>query len=326
MLKEKWKGIKRDLLQKDTYKSMVWTMKKSLLPLLAWRQYGCWPLLRHKTDGRFIMDVKSVFLNGTLEEEVYVEQPKGFSVNGHENKVLKLKKALYGLSKHQGLGIVILTIIFKRMVSQDVFMKVKQQSDGIFISQEAYARETLKKFKMMECNPVTTPTECGVKLSKDDGVRKVDSTTFRSLLGVYGYCDSDYAGDVEDRKSTTEFVFYFGENAISWFSRKQLIVTLSTCESKYVATTVGTCHAIWIRTLLIEHYFAQDGATKIMLDNKSAIALAKNPVFHDRSKHIDARFHFIRDCIVNKEIEVEYVKTLNQVADIFTKALKKDRF
>ncbi|KAL0386129.1 UNVERIFIED_CONTAM: Retrovirus-related Pol polyprotein from transposon TNT 1-94 [Sesamum radiatum] len=62
------------------------------------------------------------------------------------------------------------------------------------------------------------------------------------------------------------------------------------------------------------------------MDNKSAIALAKNPVFHDRSKHIDARFHFIRDCIANKEIEVEYIKTLDQVADIFTMTLKKDRF
>ncbi|KAL0291904.1 UNVERIFIED_CONTAM: Retrovirus-related Pol polyprotein from transposon RE2 [Sesamum radiatum] len=141
-----------------------------------------------------------------------------------------------------------------------------------------------------------------------------------------GYCDSDYAGDVDDRKSTTGFVFYFGENAISWCSRKQPIVTLSTCESEYVATTAGTCHAIWLRRLLSELYFAQDRATKIMVDNKSAIALAKNPVFHDRSKHIDARFHFIRDCIANKEIEVEYVKTLDQVADIFTKALKKDRF
>ncbi|KAL0415961.1 UNVERIFIED_CONTAM: Retrovirus-related Pol polyprotein from transposon RE1 [Sesamum latifolium] len=237
---------------------------------------------------------------------------------------------------------------------------------------------------MMECNSVNTPIECGVKLSKDDGARKVDSTTFRSLVGslryltytrpdilfagglvsqfmenpseehmnaakrilrylkctfnygifytssndvcLKGYCDSDYAGDVDDRKSTTEFVFYFGENTISWCSRKQPIVTLSTCESEYVATTAGTCHAIWLRRLLSELYFAQDGATKIMVDNKSAIALVKNPVFHDRSKHIDARFHFIRDCIANKEIEVEYVKTLDQVADIFTKALKKDRF
>ncbi|KAL0402493.1 UNVERIFIED_CONTAM: Retrovirus-related Pol polyprotein from transposon RE1 [Sesamum latifolium] len=206
---------------------------------------------------------------------------------------------------------------------------------------------------MMESNPVTTPIECGVELSKDDGARKIDSTIFQSLVGslryltctrpdilfvvglvsrfmenpsekhmnaakrilrylkgtfdygifytssndacLKGYCDSDYAGDVDDHKSTTGFVFYFGENAISWCSRKQLIVTLSTCELEYVATTTGACHAIWLWRLLSVLYFAQDGATKIMVDKKSAIALAKNPVFHDRSKHIDSRFHFIRD-------------------------------
>ncbi|KAL0293887.1 UNVERIFIED_CONTAM: Retrovirus-related Pol polyprotein from transposon TNT 1-94 [Sesamum radiatum] len=255
--------------------------------LIALAAQNRWPI--HQ------MDVKSAFLNGNNQHM-------------YEN----FKKVMAQEFEMSDMG----------LMSYYLGLEVKQRSDGIFISQEAYARETLKKFKMKECNPVTTPIECGVKLSKDDGARKVDSTTFRSLVGSL----SDYAGDVDDRKSTTGFVFYFGENAISWCSRKQPIVTLSTCESEYVATNAGTCHAIWLRRLLSELYFAQDRATKIMVDNKSAIALAKNPVFHDRSKHIDARFHFIRDCIANKEIEVEYVKTLDQVADIFTKALKKDRF
>ncbi|KAL0320409.1 UNVERIFIED_CONTAM: Retrovirus-related Pol polyprotein from transposon TNT 1-94 [Sesamum radiatum] len=105
--------------------------------------------------------------------------------------------------------------------------------------------------------------------------------------------------------------------------KEATILTLSTCESEYVATTVGTCHAIWLRRLLSELYFVKDGATKIMVDNKSDIALAKNPVFHDRRKHIDARFHFIRDCIANKEIEGECVKTLDQVADILQRPSRK---
>ncbi|KAL0310132.1 UNVERIFIED_CONTAM: Retrovirus-related Pol polyprotein from transposon TNT 1-94 [Sesamum calycinum] len=128
-------------------------------------------------------------------------------------------------------------------------------------------------------------------------------------LEVEGYCDSDYAGDVDDHKSTIRFVFYFGENAISC-SRKQPIVTISTCESKYVAPIAGTCHAIWLRRLLSELYFAHDGATKIMVDNKSAIALAKNSVFHDRSKHTDVKFHVIRDCITNKEITPQLPKCI----------------
>ncbi|KAL0447558.1 UNVERIFIED_CONTAM: Retrovirus-related Pol polyprotein from transposon RE1, partial [Sesamum latifolium] len=331
--------------------------------LIALAAQNRWPI--HQ------MDVKSAFFNSTLEE-VYVNQPEGFSINSHENKVLKLKKALYGLKqaprawynhldnylqmngfsrylheyalyvkKDKGDILCICIYVddliltgsnphmygtFKKVMAQEFEMsdmrlmsyylglEVKQQSNGIFISQEAYAREILKKFKMMECNPVTTPIEYGVKLSKDDGGKK-------SQLNYI----SKSCCDVNDLRSTIRFVFYFGENKISWCLRKQPIVTLLTCESEYVATTAGTCHAIWLRRLLRERYFAQDGATKIMVDKKSAIALAKNPVFHDRSKHIDARFYFIRDCIANKEIEVEYVKTLDQVADIFIKALKKDR-
>ncbi|KAL0457719.1 UNVERIFIED_CONTAM: Retrovirus-related Pol polyprotein from transposon RE1 [Sesamum latifolium] len=281
-----------------------------------------------------------------------------FQCYGHENKVLKLKKALYGLKQAP------------RAWCSRLDNYLQKNDFSRYLHEYALY---VKKDK-----------ECGVKLSKDDGARKVDSTTFRSLVrslwyltcsrpdilfavglvsrfmenpseehmnaakrilrslkgtfdyGIFytssndvclkGYCYSDYASDVDDRKSTTGFVFYFGENAISWCSKKQPIVTLSTCDSEYVATTAGTCHAIWLRRLLSKLYYAQDGATKIMVENKSTIALAKNPVFHDRSKHIDVRFHFIRDCVANKEIEMEYVKTLDQVADIFIKALKKDRF
>ncbi|KAK3002263.1 hypothetical protein RJ639_020394 [Escallonia herrerae] len=143
---------------------------------------------------------------------------------------------------------------------------------------------------------------------------------------LMGYCDSDYAGDTGNRKSTTGFVFFLETNAISWWSKKQPIVTLSTCEAEYVAAMAGAYHAILLRTLLKELYFEQTEATKIMLDNKSAISLAKNPVFHDRSKHIETKYHFIRQCIENMQVEVGYVKSVDQLADIFTKPLKDDIF
>ncbi|KAK4409422.1 Retrovirus-related Pol polyprotein from transposon TNT 1-94 [Sesamum angolense] len=137
---------------------------------------------------------------------------------------------------------------------------------------------------------------------------------------------SDYAGDVDDRKSTTGFVFYFMKYAIACCSRKQPTMTQSTCELEYVATTTArTCHAIWLTILLSELYFAQNGAAKIIVDNKSTIAIT-GIMFHDPSKHIDARFPFIRNCIANMEIKVEYIKTLDQDVDISTKALKKERF
>ena len=102
---------------------------------------------------------------------------------------------------------------------------------------------------------------------------------------------------MDDRKSTTGFVFYMGDTTFTWTSKKQPIVTLSTCEAEYVVATSSVCHAVWLRSLLKELHMSQVEATEIFFDNKSALALAKNPIFHDRSKHIDTRYHFIRECI-----------------------------
>lgn len=145
-------------------------------------------------------------------------------------------------------------------------------------------------------------------------------------FNLVGYCDSDYAGNVNDRESTSGFMFFLGGSVISWSSKKQSIVTLSTCEAEYVASTSCTCHAIWLRRLLKELNLPQIEATMICVDNKFAQALAKNPVYHDRSKNIDTRYHFIRECIAKKEVELKYVKSHDQVADIFTKPLKFKNF
>ena len=117
-----------------------------------------------------------------------------------------------------------------------------------------------------------------------------------------------------------------GDTAFTWMSKKQPIVTLSSCEAEYVAATSCVCHAVWLRNLLKELSMTQEDPTQICVDNKSAIALAKNPVFHDRSKHIDIRYHYIRECITRKDVQVEYVKSQDQIADIFTKPLKFEDF
>ncbi|XP_070031829.1 secreted RxLR effector protein 161-like [Nicotiana tomentosiformis] len=223
--------------------------------------------------------------------------------------------------------------------------------DGIFISRESYMKEILKKFNMLDYNPVNTPMEIGTKLSKFDEGEKVDPTFFKSLVGslryltctrtyiliavrvvsrfmeaptsthlkvarriprylkctfdfglfyssfsdidLMRYCDSDYAGDIDDRKNTTVFVFFLGDYVISWSLKKQSIVTLSTCEGEYVATTSCTC---------------------------------QESVYHDRRKHIDTMYHFIREFIAKKEVELKYVKSHDQIADIFTKPLKFEDF
>ena len=109
-------------------------------------------------------------------------------------------------------------------------------------------------------------------------------------------------------------------------SKKQPIVTLSTCEAEYVAASACVSHAIWLRSLLKEVHFEQKEPTKISIDSKSAIALGKNPVYHQRSQHIDVRFYSIREHVKNKEVELLYVKTQDQVADIFTKPLGAELF
>ncbi|KAK2979862.1 hypothetical protein RJ640_002775 [Escallonia rubra] len=268
------------------------------------------------------------------------------------------------------------------LMSYYLGIEVKQIDDGIFISQEAYAKEVLKMFNMENCNPISIPIEVEKKLSGHVKEGPIDRTLFRSLVGslryltctrpdilfavgyisrymenpttyhfkvakrilrylkgtidlgifypasgdmkLVGYSDSDWARDVDDRKSTTRFVFYFGEAAFTWTSKKQSIVTLSTCEAEYVAATSTVCHAIWLRSLLKELSFIQDELTQIYVDNKSAIALAKNPVFHDRSKHIDTRYHFIRESIAKKQVQVKFVKSEDQDADIFTKPLNRE--
>ncbi|KAL5866165.1 hypothetical protein ACOSQ3_003679 [Xanthoceras sorbifolium] len=263
-------------------------------------------------------------------------------------------------------------------------IEVKQKEEGIFISQENYAKEILKKFKMDDCKLINTPVECGIKLSKHDKGESIDPTFFKSLVGslryltctrpdilyavalvsrymedpttthfkaakrilryikgtidfglfysvsndykLVGYSDSDWGGDIDDRKSTSGFVFFMGNTAFTWMSKKQPIVTLSTCEAEYVAATSCVCHVIWLRNLLKELGLPQEEPTEICVDNKSAIALAKNPVFHDRSKHIDTRYHYIRECIAKRDVQMEYVKSKDQIADIFTKPLGFEDF
>ncbi|RDY09447.1 Copia protein, partial [Mucuna pruriens] len=117
-----------------------------------------------------------------------------------------------------------------------------------------------------------------------------------------------------------------GGCTFTWNFKKQVIVTLSTCEIEYVTATSCTCQAIWLRRLLKEFNMNQKESTKIHIDDKSAQILARNPVFHELSKHIDTRYHFIRECIVKKEVELVHVKTQDQVADIFTKPLKFEDF
>ncbi|GAB2282271.1 hypothetical protein Dimus_039531 [Dionaea muscipula] len=145
-------------------------------------------------------------------------------------------------------------------------------------------------------------------------------------IALVGYSDSDWGGDVDCKRSTTGFLFCYGNTAFTWVSKLQPIVTLSSSESEYVAAASCVSHCLWLRQLMRELEMEQLQPTVVRVDNQSAIAIAKNPVYHDRSKHIDVRFHFLREAIARGDVELAYVRTQYQLADLMTKALGYQSF
>jgi hypothetical protein len=114
---------------------------------------------------------------------------------------------------------------------------------------------------------------------------------------LFGYSDSDYAGDIDDRKSTSGMLYCLGSSPITWNSGKQKVVALSSCEAEYIAVAYGACQGVWLARLLKNLVGGKPEAPTLRIDNKSAIDLAKNPVHHERSKHIETKFHYIRECV-----------------------------
>lgn len=139
-----------------------------------------------------------------------------------------------------------------------------------------------------------------------------------------GYCDADYAGDLDSRRSTTGYVFTLGGGAISWSSRLQSTVAASTTEAEYMAAAYSIKEGLWLRTLLSE--LGLNSTIAIHADNQSAIKLLKNPVFSMRSKHIDVIYHFARERVTRKDITFKYIPTEKMVADALTKPLPTAKF
>jgi hypothetical protein len=160
-----------------------------------------------------------------------------------------------------------------------------------------------------------------VAASIDYGLMYTEKGEFKLL----GYSDSDMAGDVDDRRSTTGVIFFLGGNPVIWTSQKQKSVANSSREAEYMVAATSR-QAVWLQRLVDEVTGIKVPAPVIRMDNTAAIALAKNPVLHDRSKHIDVKFHFTRECYERGDIELEHMGTNDKLADALTKLLGKVRF
>ncbi len=146
------------------------------------------------------------------------------------------------------------------------------------------------------------------------------------LQPLHGYCDSDWGGDRDTRRSTTGHVFKSAGAAVTWSSQKQSLVALSSCEAEYVALAAATQQAQWLRRLVQDLGDKMATPLEIFEDNQGAIHLASNPGHHKRTKHIDIRHHYLRDVVANGDIKLTYVPTKQQAADLLTKPLPRDQF
>ena len=393
------------------------------------------------------VDISSAFLNGELEEEVYMQQPEGFIEKGKDWYWL-LKKSLYGLKQaprcwHKKLNQALEEMGFNRIIcehsiwiyhrddtriiipvfvddmtivskSQAAIQKVKDELQSHFklrdlgpttwllgveitrnweqhsisLSQHQYVLDLLERFKLSDCNTVSTPLDPSVKLSlsmcpqSSSDIEEMKSIpylqavgslmylaiatrpdiayavgvlarfnqnpsmqhwkavkhVFRYLKGTLDYkltyspdptstelfttfSDADHAGNPDNGRSTSGYVVKMGTGAISWSSKLQGIVALSTTEAEYVAATTASQEILWLRNLFHELGYSLSSPSTLFIDNQSALAVAKNPEHHGRMKHLDPRFYWLRNEVEKGTITPIHVRTDAMVADIMTKAL-----
>ena len=156
------------------------------------------------------------------------------------------------------------------------------------------------------------------------GTKNLRLTFGLNKNGLIGYTDADWASQAH-RHSISGSVFLVSGGAISWSSRKQPIIALSTTEAEYIAASDATRELLWLRALTSELNFSSDSPTTLFCDNQSAIKVAKNGLLHARTKHIDIRYHFIRETILNGHLDIIYCPTSEMIADVFTKALPSSK-
>uniref|UniRef100_A0A2N9IX43 CCHC-type domain-containing protein n=1 Tax=Fagus sylvatica TaxID=28930 RepID=A0A2N9IX43_FAGSY len=181
------------------------------------------------------------------------------------------------------------------------------------------------------CQHMQSPTSAHMVAAKRV-LRYVRGSLSHGLLFQPGpmhltvFTDADWAGNPVDRRSTTGFLVFLGNNLITWASKKQPTVSRSSTEAEYRSLAVGAAEVAWIRMLLSDLHVFLSECPLIWCDNTSAISLASNPVFHARTKHVEVDYHFVRERVVRGDLKVQFIPTVDQLADLLTKALPTPRF
>ncbi|GKB44512.1 ribonuclease H-like domain-containing protein [Tanacetum coccineum] len=211
--------------------------------------------------------------------------------------------------------------------------EVTQKEDGIFISQNKYVAENLKKFNYTDVKSASTLVDLEKPLVKDGDADDVDVHLYRSMIGslmdspfeLVPYTDSDYARATQDKKSTTRGYQFLGNKLISWQCKKQTMVATSTTEAEYVVAASCCGQVLWIQNQLLDYGYNFMN-TVINIDNNSTICIIENLVQHSKTKHIEIRHHFIRDCNAKKLIQMVKIHTDYNVADLLIKSFDTGRF
>ncbi|GKE17045.1 putative ribonuclease H-like domain-containing protein, partial [Tanacetum coccineum] len=303
----------------------------------------------------FIMyhiDVKSAFLYGTIDEEVYVCQPPSFEDPQFPDKVYKVEKALYGLHQapiawYETLSTYFIENRFKRgIIDKTLFIK-KDKGDILLVHvyvddiifgstknslcdefEDKYVADILKKFDFATVKTASTPMEFNKALIKDEEADSVDVHLYRSMIGSLMYLIASRP-DIIFLKGQPKLGLWYPKDSpfdLEAFSDSDYAgaIANSTTEAEYVVATNCCGHVLWIQNQMLDYGFNFMN-TKIYIHNESTICIAKNPVFHSKTKHIEIRHHFIRDCYEKKLIQVIKIHTYHNVADLLTKAFVVSR-
>ncbi|MCO5606455.1 hypothetical protein L7F22_060643 [Adiantum nelumboides] len=225
------------------------------------------------------MDIKNAFLNGNLEEEVYMHQPQDDLIITGSNQacIEEIKALLQREYEMKDLG----------ELHYFLGIEIYRNHERTTLSQKKYVGDLLKRFNME---------------------------------------DAGWGGSIEDRRSTSGYCCSLGSGMITWSSKKQPTIALSSTEAEYRGVANVTCEVIWLRSMLEDIGINISTPTKIFCDNLSSIYLANNPILHARTKHIEVHYHFTREKVLEGKVTLIHCSTDNQVADIFTKPLSIAKF